>query len=372
MKEPGGPPIRVFVAHHQPWPGASGDAVHVWAVVSGLAKRGFHVITQGDAGPPGVEIVPFGRSETLKAVRRADVVYIRVDGGLNREKTTAFAWLSRRRPAVVWEVNAPLDEQIPQGLDPKRLRRWRLARRALARGCDSAVTVADELVGYVRRELGIADVTVVENGADLPADEATGTFVSPLRAQPGFVALWMGSATYPWQAADTVAAAARGLSESDPAVTVAMIGELPRAVEPEPPNLVLLGRASREEAAAHLRAGGVALCLYHDTPWAPDGFYMSPIKLFEAWSAGVPVIATDLASIRRIVRDGENAVLVPDDAAAVATAITRVRTDAALRARLIEGGLRAVRDHYNWDRTADEVAAVIRRAADARRASARR
>ena len=362
-----GRPLRVFVAHHQAWPGASGDAVHVWAVVTGLVKRGFRVITQGDAGPPGVAMIPFGRSSTMKAVRRADVVYVRVDGGLNREKTTAFAWLARPRPAVVWEVNAPLDEQIPQGLDPNRLRRWRLARKALARGADAAVTVADELVGYVCAELGIADVTVVENGADLPDDAAATGPASPLRDR-GFVALWMGSASYPWQAQDAVIAAARALERVDPEASIAIVGDVRQdAGDPPPPGLIVMGPAPRAAAAEHLRASAVALCLYHDTPWALDGFYMSPIKLFEAWSAGVPVVATDLASIRRIVRDGETGLLVPDDAHAVATAISRLRTDHALRSRLVEAGRRAVREHYNWDRAADQIAAVITRVHERRR-----
>src|SRR5439155_1844337 len=213
----------------------------------------------------------------------------------------------------------------------------------------------------VRAELGIADVTVVENGANLPDEAAAAGPASTLRDR-GFVALWMGSASYPWQAQDAVIAAARELERVDPEASIAIVGDVRQdAGNPAPPGLIVMGPAPRAAAAEHLRASAVALCLYHDTPWAPDGFYMSPIKLFEAWSAGVPVVATDLASIRRIVRDGETGLLVPDDAHAVATAISRLRTDHALRSRLVEAGRRAVREHYNWDRAADQIAAVITR-----------
>ena len=363
---PGGSPPTVFVAQSQPWKAGGGAAVHAWAVIERLARRGFTVIAQGEAGPPGVEIVPFGRRGTLAAVRRADVLYIRVDGELNRERSTAYAWLRRPRPAVVWEVNATVAELSTFGRDPKQVARQQRKRTLLARGCDRAVVVSDELVSYARDALGISEVTVVENGAELPEEMPPPSATSPLE-RLGFVALWMGSGWFPWQAVDTAVETARVLETKDPDVTVAVVGSArPREVT-APPSALILGQARREEAAAHLRASAVALCLYHDTPWAPDGFYMSPVKLFEAWSAGVPVIATDLSSIRRIVRDGETGLLVADDPAAVADAIVRLKNDPGLRERLVDGGRKAVREHYNWDRTADQVAEVLRAAIAARR-----
>ena len=357
-----GAPLRVFVAHHHRYPPAAGADIHVWAVVAGLAARGFHVITQGERGPDGVEMIPFGRRPTLDAVRRSDAVYVRIDGGLNRDKVTGFAWLARPRPAVVWEVNATLDEQIPQGLDAATLRRWRLTRGVLARGVDAALVVSDELVPYVRDELKIQDVTVIPNGATLEPDALASAASSPIAEADAFVALWMGSAEYPWMGFDTALEAARILDRRGDPSRVAIVGRVEDDVaRTAPPNVMLLGKTDRPGAAAHLRAAGVALCLYHDTPWARGGFYMSPIKLFEAWSAGLPVIATDLSSIRKAVRDGENALLVPDDATAVADAIVRLREDAALRTRLSDGGRAAVRDFYNWDRVADQVAELLRR-----------
>jgi glycosyltransferase involved in cell wall biosynthesis len=88
---------------------------------------------------------------------------------------------------------------------------------------------------------------------------------------------------------------------------------------------------------------------------------MSPIKLFEAWAAGVPVIATGLGSLRRLVRDGETGLLVGDDPAEVAAAVLRLQGDAQLRARLAAAGRAEVARHYNWDRAAAEVGAVLER-----------
>ena len=42
-------------------------------------------------------------------------------------------------------------------------------------------------------------------------------------------------------------------------------------------------------------------------------YFTSPLKLFDAMAAGTPLVASDLDSIREILRDGENGVLVEPD-----------------------------------------------------------
>jgi glycosyltransferase involved in cell wall biosynthesis len=60
----------------------------------------------------------------------------------------------------------------------------------------------------------------------------------------------------------------------------------------------------------------------------------------EAMASGVPLVATDVPATNELVRDGENGLLVPlDDPKAVARATERVFSDAALRRKLIAGGL---------------------------------
>jgi glycosyltransferase involved in cell wall biosynthesis len=66
-------------------------------------------------------------------------------------------------------------------------------------------------------------------------------------------------------------------------------------------------------------------------------YFMSPLKLFEYMAAGVPIVATDLPSIRGVLRHGENAWLVkPGDPASLAQGILAIRKDPALGKRLAE------------------------------------
>jgi len=74
------------------------------------------------------------------------------------------------------------------------------------------------------------------------------------------------------------------------------------------------------------------------------------LVLIEAMAAGVPVVATNAPGIRDVVQHEENGLLVPvGDVDALRQAIKRVVGDAALRARLIENGLRTVRERYTWE-----------------------
>jgi glycosyltransferase involved in cell wall biosynthesis len=74
-----------------------------------------------------------------------------------------------------------------------------------------------------------------------------------------------------------------------------------------------------------------------------------PNVLLEAMASSVPVVATAIAGIPRLVADGENGLLVPAGSEeALAHAIGRLLADAGLRARLGRQGRRTVEDRYGF------------------------
>jgi glycosyltransferase involved in cell wall biosynthesis len=67
-----------------------------------------------------------------------------------------------------------------------------------------------------------------------------------------------------------------------------------------------------------------------------------PQVLFEAFAAGLPVVATDVGGVRDAVGDA-GLLIGPDDAQAAAIALRRLAEDDRLRERLVQAGLQEIR-----------------------------
>jgi glycosyltransferase involved in cell wall biosynthesis len=96
-------------------------------------------------------------------------------------------------------------------------------------------------------------------------------------------------------------------------------------------------------------------------PWTEfSAYFTSPLKLFEYMAAGVPIVATDLPSMREVLRHRENAWLVePDNPKALAQGIERALSDAELAARIGRQAREDVRQ-YTWEQRAEKITAFVR------------
>ena len=70
----------------------------------------------------------------------------------------------------------------------------------------------------------------------------------------------------------------------------------------------------------------------------------------ESLACEVPVVATDVGSVREVVRNGVTGVIVPPDSPeALARETLRLAADPALRRRLGEAGRREVAEHHSME-----------------------
>lgn len=96
---------------------------------------------------------------------------------------------------------------------------------------------------------------------------------------------------------------------------------------------------------------------HHDT-----AAWMSPMKMFEYLAAGVPIISSDLAVLREVLKDGHNAMLVTaDDCNAWVAALDRLLADPVLAMRIGSAGHADYRAHYTWDQRAQALLAAAER-----------
>ena len=83
--------------------------------------------------------------------------------------------------------------------------------------------------------------------------------------------------------------------------------------------------------------------------------FTSPLKLFEYMAAGRAIVASDLPSIREVLHDGVDALLVvPGDANDLADALRRLLGDPALAAQLARAAFDAA-PQYSWARRAERL-----------------
>ncbi len=94
--------------------------------------------------------------------------------------------------------------------------------------------------------------------------------------------------------------------------------------------------------------------------------------LTEAFAAGTPVIASEIAGYSDVVTDGVDGLLVPPgDPQRLAEELQRVHHEPE-RLRAMGEAARRSAQRYAWPRVADQVTAVYERAIEASRAGARR
>ena len=79
------------------------------------------------------------------------------------------------------------------------------------------------------------------------------------------------------------------------------------------------------------------------------------IVLLEAMAAGLPIVASDIAGFRHVLRNNEEGLLVPAcDSTELAQAIRRLLGDEPLRHQMRQKGMERAKD-FNWDRVAGQV-----------------
>jgi len=228
------------------------------------------------------------------------------------------------------------------------------------READRLVTISDVLSEDLRELFGRPADAVLPDG--VPSD-----FLEIRREEPGNGILYVGQ-LYPWKGVDVLLRALPRIPD-ERLIVVGGSGEsLDRAkrIAGEAgvaERVDFRGTVPHVEVRGFLAAARVAV-----VPNRAEGVskYTSPLKLFEAMAAGVPVVASDLPSLREVLRDGENALLVPPgEPEALAGAIRRILNDNALASRIAARARRDAR-MFTWAGRAEKIVSLLHELGEAR------
>jgi glycosyltransferase involved in cell wall biosynthesis len=119
-------------------------------------------------------------------------------------------------------------------------------------------------------------------------------------------------------------------------------------------NVEVIGYVAPDQIPFYQAAADVAV-LPNSAQSEISRLHTSPLKLFEYMASGTPIVASDLPSLREVLRDHENAILVtPDDANALANGIRLLLNDRALADRLAAAARKDV-EAMTWAARAESV-----------------
>ncbi|MCB9854226.1 MAG: glycosyltransferase family 4 protein [Phycisphaerales bacterium] len=267
----------------------------------------------------------------------------------------------------ILEVNAILTEEARtyRSLEFSNLAE-RIQERTLQRA-DGVIAVSDELARRIV-ELGVnpKHVHVVPNGYDptmfqgLPSREQC---ASEFGVGDSFVVGFSGSLK-PWHGVDVLLAAFDRFSARHPMSRLLIVGAGPMEMSlresakrvQRPETVVFTGALPHELVPRALRAMDVAVAPFR----YQEGFYFSPIKLFEYMASGACVVASRLGQIRDIVEDGGDGLLCePDSAEDLCAKLVRLEAAPDMRHRLAARAARRVHERFTWNHAACKTEDVV-------------
>ncbi len=236
-----------------------------------------------------------------------------------------------------------------------RRRLFEAAERRWAHACDAVLTVNDEYAAILERQLRVPRPAVVMNcpARWTPPEPRPDLIRTALGLEPGIrVVLYQGGLF-----------SERGIEQSMDAIlrvpdaVLVLLGygrlraSLAETIEREPyrGKVFLLDAVPPSELLGWTASADVMVMAIQ--PSSLNHRHTTPNKLFEAMAAGVPVVASDLPGMARIVREtGCGALCDPTSPDALAVAI-RELLDASPGEREAMRGrcLAAARDRYNWE-----------------------
>lgn len=210
------------------------------------------------------------------------------------------------------------------------------------------------------RSAGFSNILVAPNAVDLLQFE--GTIVqskNELGLPTGRIAMYVGH-LYEWKGVGVVVEAARrskiknfnfvfvGGTDAD----LAHLHSETRNIK----NFHLMGRRPHHEVPALMKSADVLL-LPNIPSTKESTVYTSPIKMFEYMASGVPIVASDLPSIKEILNDKNSFLVKSGNSEALLRGIEQALLDGAK-----ERSIQAKEDvqQYTWDKRAQKILMFVK------------
>lgn len=221
---------------------------------------------------------------------------------------------------------------ITEGLKKYYLNKYKI--------CDSKILVASDAVDLNEFNINIGK------------DEAIKKVCLSLNKK---IILYTGH-LYGWKGVNILAEAAKQIGENS---LVVFVGGTEKDIAffkeryAEIKNIMIVGQKPHSDIPLYLKAADV-LILPNSGKEDISRLYTSPMKLFEYMASGVPIVASDLPSIREILNENNAVLIESDNPIELATGIKEVLDDKNLAERISrQARLDVIK--YTWEKRAENI-----------------
>lgn len=337
---------------------------HVNEIVKGLRKRGWQVELFAPDYGSTMSCSILGRLFGTGSVqlrlwfggKHIDALYVRT----HYAAFPTVLWAKLRHIPVVQELNGPYEDVFiawPWMRRAATLIKWSM--RTQMRWADAVITVTPQLKQWIAREGVQKPIFVIPNGANTdlfkPNVQATRDLPEPYAVFFGALARWQGidvllkAAQCPeWPSGLNLVIAGDGterahvFSSAKDNPHIVYLGRLPYREMPEIVSHSVMGISPKSNLGERSSTG------------------LFPLKLFETMACGVPVIVTDFPGQSELVRQGQcGLVIPPDDAQALAEAVSRLFNHAEEAKMMGERGRQMIEQAHSWDARSEETHQVL-------------
>jgi len=362
--------------------GSKGCSIHAQEVLRAVVARGAAVdlfaTSLGGEPAPGLETVRLRRlppapkgelatREQMSLAANADLCCALEGEGpfdlvYERYSLWSFAGMEYARatgkPGLL-EINAPLiEEQAEHRGLVDRAGAERSTERAFSEAT-ALLAVSEEVGAYLQQFPATrGKVHIIPNAVN--PDCFPPQLAAALPAAPGIFTVGFVGTLKRWHGVEILLEAFVSLYERNSSTRLLIVGEGPereklqsQALAADLGEAVLFtGAVAASDVPGLLASMDVAVAPYPKL----SRFYFSPLKVYEYMAAGLPVVASRLGQLEKLIEDNVNGLLTaPGDAAELAVALERLRSTPALRTRLGKAARTSMLREHTWDAVVERI-----------------
>ncbi|MCT7995240.1 glycosyltransferase family 4 protein [Laspinema olomoucense] len=347
--------------------GRGAEYAHVHEIINGLSELGFAVVLFEPKYSIGQQLpTKLERVKTFVEIQynffysqqKFEVLYVRS----HFAALPSILWAKIFGITVVQEINGSYEDLfISWPLTRKFSILFKCLMRIQMRFTDAFIAVTPQLQEWILRESSKKLAYVIPNGANTEIFSPQAKTTLNL---PECYVVWFGSMA-PWQGIETMLAAVEH-SEWPRQVSLVLIGEGIEANKVKDaaiknPKVVYLGRLPYAEVAGVVAKSIGGLIPKNNLGNCRFETGLSPLKLYETLSCGVPAIVTDFPGQADLIRSSKcGIVIAPENPKLLAEAVAFLHDNPGESQEMGESGRQVVNHEHSWKQRAKDTAEVIK------------